>query len=103
MLMSSAEFEKTFEIKLYKVKSLNVFSDNFDGHFVTGTNTFVKKSTLEEELDSLMKQVPVPTLIYHQLNRNHNMYSYYYVLGFTSSDKTEIKKLIRRSRLKAFL
>lgn len=103
MIISSIDFEKEFEVKVRDAKSLNLFKEIVGNYFVKGFNTFVKKSSIEEELQELIKQVNTPTIIYHNLNKKHNKYSYYYALGFTSEDKTEIKKIIRASKLKAFM
>ena len=101
--MSSAEFEKEFDIKVSNVMSLNAFREIVGNYFINGLNTFVKKSSPEEEINLLAKQTNAPTFIYHNLNKKHNKYSYYYILGFTSEDKLEIKKIIKASKLKAFL
>lgn len=102
-IMSSIEFEQQFNFKIEKAKELNKFSDGANGYFVKGLNTFVPKSNLIEELSLLKKQIGYQTIIYCNLNKNHPKYSYYYVLGFTSDDPKEIEKLIRTSKLKAFL
>jgi len=102
-IISSSDFEKEFGIKVSEAKSLNIFKEIVGNHFVAGHNTFVKKSSYEIELQELSRQINLPIIIYHDLNKKHDKYSYYYILGFTSEDPVKIKKIIKASKLKAFL
>ena len=104
--MSIDEFFKEHNINAdsTSVSSLREFSKICDTAVMAGHNTFVLKSDLNNEKAQLITQLSgCGYILYKYLNRQHDKYSYYYVLGFKTNDLMNVKKLFKAMKMKAFL
>ncbi len=104
--MSADEFVKEHNIDVdnVSVATLKQFAHICDTGVMAGHNTFVLRSNLDHEKAQLITQLSRCDLIlYKHINKPHEKYSYYYVLGFISHDIVNVKKLFKATKLKAFL